>query len=142
MITGEIGSDAGAPHPIKPNRTMTSDNISELPPNITVLAGSGLTRLAIPALKTMRTRYGDALFSQYGFLDAFNPTFTDAGAAKFGHVVGTMGWFDTDYLGIDQGPILGMIENYRSELVWKYMKKSPYIRKGLQRAGFTGGWLQ
>lgn len=97
--------------------------------------------IAIPALKTMRAKYGDALFSQYGFVDAFNPTFTNAGAARYGHVVGTMGWFDTDYLGIDQGPILGMIENYRSELIWKYMKKSPYIRKGLERAGFTGGWL-
>ncbi|HEX8849815.1 MAG TPA: glucoamylase family protein [Gemmatimonadaceae bacterium] len=97
--------------------------------------------IAIPALKTMRAKYGDALFSQYGFLDAFNPTFTDAGAARYGHVVGTLGWFDTDYLGIDQGPILGMIENYRSELIWKYMRKSPYIRKGLERAGFTGGWL-
>jgi hypothetical protein len=34
-----------------------------------------------------------------------------------------------------------MIENYRTGLVWKYMKKSPYIRRGLERAGFTGGWL-
>jgi hypothetical protein len=34
-----------------------------------------------------------------------------------------------------------MIENYRSEFVWNVMKKNPYIRKGLERAGFKGGWL-
>ena len=47
----------------------------------------------------------------------------------------------SDYIGIDQGPILTMIANYRNEFVWNVMKKSPYIRKGLERAGFKGGWL-
>jgi hypothetical protein len=53
-----------------------------------------------------------------------------------------MGWADTVQLGIDQGPILLMIENWRSGLVWRVMRKNPYLRKGLERAGFTGGWLQ
>ena len=97
--------------------------------------------ISIAALKAMRSKYGNELFQQYGFLDAFNPTFTDAGAARMGRVVAGIGWIDNDYLGIDQGPILGMIENYRSELIWKYMRKSPYVRQGLTRAGFTGGWL-
>ena len=97
--------------------------------------------ISIAALKAMRVKYGNELFQQYGFMDAFNPTFTNAGAVRAGRVVPGIGWIDTDYLGIDQGPILGMIENYRTELVWKYMKKSPYIRQGLTRAGFTGGWL-
>jgi hypothetical protein len=35
-----------------------------------------------------------------------------------------------------------MAENFRSELVWSVLKKSPYIRRGLERAGFTGGWLE
>ena len=48
---------------------------------------------------------------------------------------------DGDYLGIDQGPIVLMIENYRSDFVWKVMRRNPHIRLGLQRAGFTGGWL-
>ncbi|MEZ4983693.1 MAG: glucoamylase family protein [Saprospiraceae bacterium] len=47
-----------------------------------------------------------------------------------------------DYLGIDQGPILIQLENYQSGLVWELMKRNPYIIKGLQRAGFTGGWLK
>jgi len=52
------------------------------------------------------------------------------------------GWFDDEHLGIDQGPILLMAENHRSELIWKVMKRSPHIRRGLRRAGFTGGWLE
>ena len=81
----------------------------------------------------MRQTYGASLFSTYGFRDAFNPTFTQSNAA---------GWFDVDYLGIDEGPIIAMIENYRSGLVWRVMRNNPYIVRGLCRAGFTGGWLQ
>ena len=97
--------------------------------------------IVIPALVAMRERYGDPLFSQYGFLDAFNPTFTATSPVQHGHVVPNLGWFDNDYLGIDQGPIIAMLENYRTGLVWRYMRKSPYIILGLRRAGFTGGWL-
>jgi hypothetical protein len=48
---------------------------------------------------------------------------------------------DGDYLGIDQGAIVLMIENYRSDFVWNVMRRNPYLRKGLERAGFGGGWL-
>ncbi len=44
-------------------------------------------------------------------------------------------------LGLDQGPSMLMIENYRSEFVWQTMKRSSYLNKALERAGFTGGWL-
>jgi hypothetical protein len=97
--------------------------------------------IAVPALIAMRQRYGDHLFGTYGFVDAFNPTFQFAGQATAGQVVSSQGWFDTDYLGIDQGPILAMIANYRDDLVWRYMRKSPYVIAGLKRAGFRGGWL-
>jgi hypothetical protein len=60
---------------------------------------------------------------------------------RTGRIVANVGWVDTFYLGIDQGPIVAMLENYRSEFVWKVMRKNPYIREGLQRAGFSGGWL-
>ena len=82
------------------------------------------------------------LYGDYGFRDALNPSFTDASARLVhGRVVPGKGWYDTDYLGIDQGPILAMIENHRSGLVWKVMRGDPHIRRGLERAGFTGGWL-
>ncbi len=97
--------------------------------------------VTIPALVTMREKYGDHLFSTYGFLDSFNPTFDVDVTPRHGKVARGIGWFDTDYLGIDQGPIIAMIENYRSDLIWKTMKKNPYIVAGLKKAGFTGGWL-
>jgi hypothetical protein len=52
-----------------------------------------------------------------------------------------LGWFDVDYLGIDQGPILAMIENYRTDFVWRVMRRNAHIVRGLKKAGFTGGWL-
>jgi hypothetical protein len=45
------------------------------------------------------------------------------------------------YYGLDQGPIIMMIENYRTGLIWRLMRRSPFIIDGLRRAGFQGGWL-
>ncbi len=89
--------------------------------------------ICIPALKAMRNRYGDRLFREFGFADAFNVTYVTPSTPE--------GWFDRDHIGIDQGPIALMIENLRNEFVWETMKKNPYVAQGVQRAGFTGGWL-
>jgi hypothetical protein len=98
--------------------------------------------IVIPAITEMKQRYGDAVYTKYGFIDAFNPSFTYTDRPlRTGHIVPNIGWVDTLYIGIDQGPIVAMIENYRSDLVWRTMRKNPYIRDGLQRAGFSGGWL-
>ena len=85
--------------------------------------------ISIAAIEEMQRRYGSNLYREYGFADAFNPTFNN-------------GWFDVDYLGIDQGPIIAMIENHRSGLVWETMKKNVHVVRGLKRAGFGGGWLE
>lgn len=98
--------------------------------------------IVIPALKAMVERYGDDLYTQYGFVDAFNPSFQfEAAKLGHGHIADGKGWFDNEHLGIDQGPIILMIENYRSEFVWNVMKRSPYIQAGLKKADFSGGWL-
>ena len=97
--------------------------------------------IVIPAALEMHERYGDFLYSSYGFLDAFNPSFEYDIPLKTGRLVPDEGWVASDYIGIDQGPILTMIANYRNEFVWDIMKRDPYIRAGLERAGFTGGWL-
>ncbi len=97
--------------------------------------------IVIPALQTMKQRYGKYIYDQYGFVDAFNPSFHAQTELRTGKRVPELGWVDTEQLGIDQGPILLMIENWRSGFVWNVMKKNPYIRRGLQRAGFRGGWL-
>ncbi len=97
--------------------------------------------ITIPALREMHRAVGQYLYGEYGFRDAFNLTLDDVAGTPRGRVVPGIGWFNDDYLGIDQGPIVLMIENYRTELVWEEMKESPYIVRGLCRAGFTGGWL-
>jgi hypothetical protein len=89
--------------------------------------------ICLPALNAMYEKYGDKIYQKYGFIDAFNLSIVNKD--------GTTGWYDKDYLGIDQGPILIQIENNRSGLIWNVMKKNKYIIEGLKKAGFTGGWL-
>jgi hypothetical protein len=96
---------------------------------------------AVPVLVAMRDTYGERIFGRYGFLDALNPTLREPIAVHHGQVDPELGWFDTDYLGIDQGPILAMLENLQSELVWRTMRRNPHVVRGLRQAGFTGGWL-
>ncbi|GLC23691.1 glucoamylase family protein [Roseisolibacter agri] len=121
------------------------DEISDDGTIVPTAAGGSIAfapEVVIPSLLAMRRRYGDDLFQRYGFLDAFNPTLREPGPRlQHGRIVPGKGWFDGDYLGIDQGPILAMLENQRSELVWRLMRKNPYVIRGLCRAGFSGGWL-
>lgn len=108
-------------------------------------AGSSIAfapEIVIPALRTMRERYGQHIYGKYGFIDAFNPsfTFTDV-KLTHGKVIPGFGWVDVDMLGIDQGPLIAMLGNHRGEIVWKTTRRSDWLRRGLHRAGFTGGWL-
>ena len=85
------------------------------------------------ALRYMWDTYYHDLVGEYGFKDAFNLTYVTDETPN--------GWFDIDYLGIDQGPILLMIENFRTGILWTTMQKNPYIIAGLKKAGFNGGWI-
>jgi hypothetical protein len=88
------------------------------------------------ALKNFWNTYQPWLVGRYGLRDAFNlnvPPRDDQAEAP--------GWFDTDYLGIDQGPILLQIENYRTGMVWDLLKSNPHVIRGLRKAGFRGSWL-
>ena len=101
----------------------------------TAVAGSlpFAPEICIPAIKTIYQTHGVRLFGKYGFYDAFNLS-----------IVGSyqqQGWFDRDWLGIDNGPIVLMIENHYSNLIWKLMQKNSYLIRGLKLAGFRGGWL-
>lgn len=98
--------------------------------------------ICIPALENMWNKYQNTpLITEYGFKDSYNPNYTFNLSTLRGQK-GNSFWIDPDYLGIDQGPIIMQIENYRSQLVWKLMKKNPYIIAGLKKAGFKGGWLE
>jgi hypothetical protein len=77
---------------------------------------------SLPTLRAFYTRFRIHIWTEYGFRDAFN--------------IGA-GWYDTDELGIDQGPIVIMIENYRTQRVWQLFMQNPEVQRGLQRAGFV-----
>jgi hypothetical protein len=89
--------------------------------------------IVLPALQYVSDVYPE-MTSEYGFKCSFNPTF-DTGDE------GERGWVSKGYYGLDQGPIVIMIENYRTGFFWELMKKCPYVVAGLRRAGFSGGWL-
>jgi len=70
----------------------------------------------------------------YGLEATFNPTFPDGESRG-------RGWVSPWHYGINQGPMVLMIENYRSDFLWRLMRSCPYLIDGLRRAGFEGGWL-
>jgi len=74
------------------------------------------------AIKHFYYILGDRLWGDYGFYDAFNPT---------------QGWWATSYLAIDQGPVICMIENHRTGLLWDLFMSAPEVRAGLDKLGFT-----
>jgi hypothetical protein len=77
---------------------------------------------SMTALKTFYYTYGDKLWGAYGFKDAMNLS---------------NNWFADSYLAIDQGPIIVMIENYRTGLLWKYFMANPEIQPMLNAIGFV-----
>ncbi|MDZ4844764.1 MAG: glucoamylase family protein [Chitinophagales bacterium] len=74
-------------------------------------------------------------FNSYGFKASFNPSHPGAAGNPYGW------WVSPWHFGINQGPIVLMIENYRSGFLWALMRRCPYLIIGLDRAGFSGGWL-
>jgi hypothetical protein len=83
---------------------------------------------SLSALKHFYRNYGAKLWGDFGFKDAFNLTYSRSGVSGE--------WFSDGYLAIDQGPIICMIENYRSELLWKYFMKDPDVKSGLEKIPF------
>jgi hypothetical protein len=88
-----------------------------------------------PELVINTIRYIDKEYpeisTEEGFKCSFNPTF----------IVDGTGWEAGGFYGLDQGPIVLMIENYFTGLIWRLMRRCPPIVTGLRRAGFMGGWL-
>jgi hypothetical protein len=77
---------------------------------------------SVPTLQAFYSRARARIWTSYGFRDAFNIQ---------------AGWYDTDNLGIDQGPIVIMIENYRTQRVWQLFMQNAEVQRGLMRAGFV-----
>ncbi len=77
---------------------------------------------SMKALRHFYLDHGDKIWSEYGFVDAFNES---------------KGWYAKSHLAIDQGPIIVMIENYRTGLMWKLFMSCPEVQEGLKKLGFT-----
>jgi hypothetical protein len=82
---------------------------------------------SMKALKHFYFDLGNKIWSKYGFVDAFNET---------------QNWVADSHLAIDQGPIIVMIENYRTGLLWKLFMSCPEIKKGLTKLGFSSPYLK
>lgn len=81
---------------------------------------------AMRALRHFYVDLGDRIWTEWGFTDAFSET---------------RGWYSGDHLAIDQGPIVIMMENHRSGLLWQLFMQAPEVRAGLGRLGFASPWL-
>ncbi len=85
---------------------------------------------ALAGTRNILTRYPQVC-PQDRFISGFNPTEDPERG----------GWLSEGWYGLDQGLLVLMLENARSGLIWSLMRESPYLRRGLRRAGFRGGWL-
>lgn len=82
------------------------------------------------SMKALRHFYddlGDKIWSEYGFVDGFNES---------------KNWYAQSHLAIDQGPIIVMIENYRTGLLWKLFMSVPEIQNGLKKLGFESRYYK
>lgn len=82
---------------------------------------------SMQALKHFYYDLGDKIWSEYGFVDGFSET---------------QNWYAKSHLAIDQGPIIVMIENYRSGLIWNLFMQIPEIQNGLKKLGFSSPWIK
>jgi hypothetical protein len=77
---------------------------------------------ATAAMEHFYHSLGDRIWTKWGFTDAFSESH---------------GWYSSDHLAIDQGPIVIMMENHRSQLLWRLFMQAPEVRVGLDRLGFA-----
>jgi hypothetical protein len=89
-----------------------------------------IVKPSLTHFETLKLRENNA----YGFKATFNATVAD----RFGP---SRLWVSPFHFGINQGPTLLMVENYRTNLIWNLLRQCPYLVVGLRRAGFFGGWL-
>jgi hypothetical protein len=98
----------------------TEDN-GTISPTAALSAFPYTPEYSMQALKHFYYNLGDKIWSEYGFVDAFNET---------------QNWYAKSHLAIDQGPMVVMIENYRSGLLWNLFMNIPEIQDGLKKLGF------
>lgn len=104
-----------------------AEDLGTITPTAALSAFPYTPEYSMKALKHFYYDLGDKIWSEYGFVDAFNET---------------KNWYADSHLAIDQGPIVAMIENYRSGLLWKLFMGCPEIQIGLRKLDFQSPWLK
>ena len=103
-----------------------TEDLGVISPTAALSAFPYTPEYSMKALRHFYEDLGDKIWTQYGFVDAFNET---------------ENWYADSHLAIDQGPIIVMIENYRSGLLWKLFMKNREIQNGLRKLGFDSPYL-
>lgn len=113
------GYDAHAPG--HDNGTISCHDNGTISPTAALSSFPYAPEACLAALRHLLAAHGGKIWGRFGFTDAFNET---------------RDWWADTFLAIDQGPIIVMIENYRSQLLWKLFMSAPEAQRGLQRLGF------
>jgi hypothetical protein len=104
-----------------------SEDLGVISPTAALSSFPYTPEYSMQALRHFYNGLGDKIWSEYGFVDAFNETES---------------WYAKSHLAIDQGPIIVMIENYRTGLLWKLFMSVPEVQQGLKKLGFQSPWLK
>jgi hypothetical protein len=104
-----------------------AEDLGTISPTAALSAFPYTPEYSMKALKHFYYDLGEKIWSEYGFIDAFNET---------------KNWYASSHLAIDQGPIIVMIENYRSGLLWKLFMSCPEIKMGLKKLDFESPALK
>ena len=111
-------------------RGVPSPDDGTLSPWTTITSLPFAPEIALTAIEHFYETYPQ-LAGPYGLKCSLNPTFREYPEAN-------TGWFSEHYYGINEGPVVLMIENYRSGLIWRLLSSSSYVQQGLKQAGFRG----
>jgi hypothetical protein len=109
------------------NAHSPTNDLGTISPTAALSAFPYTPEFSMKALKHFYYDLGDKIWGEYGFADAFNET---------------KNWYAKSYLAIDEGPIVVMIENYRSGLLWKLFMSCPEIQGGLKKLDFESPFIK
>jgi hypothetical protein len=104
-----------------------TEDLGVISPTAALSAFPYTPEYSMQALKYFYTSVGDKIWGQYGFSDGFSET---------------KNWYAGSHLAIDQGPIIVMMENYRTGLLWKLFMSCPEVKDGLKKLDFKSPWIQ
>ncbi len=108
------------------NAHSPTEDLGVITPTAALSAFPYTSDKSMAALRYFYNVLGNKIWGKYGFVDSYNES---------------KNWYAKSYLAIDQGPIIVMIENYRTGLLWKLFMSCPEVKNGLKKLEFNSPWL-